>query len=99
MFVYSSPKVYYVILCFVLICSFHRLGIRKIKSLVLDIWYGWRYAPYLVRDAINIYNTDANVVYYLKTSSSNWQKSLEIDEVYAEKIKVKVFVNQQSSVS
>ena len=27
------------------------------------------------------------------------EKSLEIDEVYAEKIKVKVFVNQQNSVS
>ena len=37
------------------------------------------------------YNTDANVV--------NGLKSLEIDEVYAEKIKVKVYVNQQNSVS
>ena len=40
------------------------------------------------------YNTDANVVYYLKTSSSyklTGEKNLEIDEVYAEKIKVKVF--------
>ena len=27
------------------------------------------------------------------------EKSLEIDEVYAEKIKVKVYVNQQNSVS
>ena len=38
------------------------------------------------------YNTDANVVYYLKTSSSHkltGEKGLEIDEVYAEKIKVK----------
>ena len=48
------------------------------------------------------YNTDANVVYYLKTSSCyklTGEKSLEIDELYAEKIKVKVFVNQQNSVS
>ena len=48
------------------------------------------------------YNTDANVVYYSKTSSSlklTGEKSLEIDEVYAKKIKVKVFVNQQNSVS
>ena len=38
----------------------------------------------------------------LKNSSSykpTGEKSLEIDEVYAEKIKVKVFVNQQNSVS
>ena len=43
------------------------------------------------------YNTDANVAYYLKTSSSckrTGEKSLEI-----EKIKVKVIVNQQNSVS
>ena len=47
------------------------------------------------------YSTDANVVYYLKTSSCyklTGEKSFEIDEVYAEKIKVKVFVNQQNSV-
>ena len=39
------------------------------------------------------YNTDANVVNGLKNSSSyepTGEKSLEIDEVYAEKIKVKV---------
>ena len=38
----------------------------------------------------------------LKNSSSyelTGEKSLEIDEVYAEKIKVKVYVNQQNSVS
>ena len=37
-----------------------------------------------------------------KTSSSyklTGEKSLEIEEVYAEKIRVKVFVNQQNSVS
>ena len=46
------------------------------------------------------YNTDANVVNGLKNSSSyepTGEKSLEIDEVYAEKIKVKVYVNQQNS--
>ena len=45
---------------------------------------------------------DANVVNGLKNSSSyepTGEKSLEIDEVYAEKIKVKVYVNQQNSVS
>ena len=39
---------------------------------------------------------------WLKNSSSyepTGEKSLEIDEVYAEKIKVKVYVNQQNSVS
>ena len=44
----------------------------------------------------------ANVVNGLKNSSSyepTGEKSLEIDEVYAEKIKVKVYVNQQNSVS
>ena len=48
------------------------------------------------------YNTDANVVNGLKNSSSyepTGEKSLEIDEVYAEKIKTKVYVNQQNSVS
>ena len=38
----------------------------------------------------------------LKNSSSyepTGEKSLEIDDVYAEKIKVKVYVNQQNSVS
>ena len=48
------------------------------------------------------YNTDANVVNGLKNSSSytlTGKKSLEIDEVYAEKINVKVYVNQQNSVS
>ena len=43
-----------------------------------------------------------NVAYYLKTSSSyklTGEKSLAINEAYAEKIKVKVFVNQQNSVS
>ena len=38
----------------------------------------------------------------LKNSSSyepTGEKSLEIDEVYAEKIKVKVYANQQNSVS
>ena len=43
------------------------------------------------------YNTDANVVNGLKNSSSYkpaGEKSLEIDEVYAKKIKVKVYVNQ-----
>ena len=48
------------------------------------------------------YNTDANVVNGLKNSLSyepTGEKSLEIDEVYAEKIKVKVYVNQQNSVS
>ena len=45
------------------------------------------------------YNTDANVVNGLKNSSSyepTGEKSLEIDEVYAEKIKVKVYANQQN---
>ena len=45
------------------------------------------------------YNTDANG---LKNSSSyemTCEKSLELDKVYAEKIKVKVYVNQQNSVS
>ena len=40
--------------------------------------------------------------FYLKTSSSyklTGEKGLEIDEVCAEKIKVKIFVNQQNSVS
>ena len=48
------------------------------------------------------YNTDANVVNGSKNSSSyepTGEKSLEIDEVYAEKIKVKVYANQQNSVS
>ena len=48
------------------------------------------------------YNTDANVVNGLKNSPSyepTGEKSLEIAEVYAEKIKVKVYVNQQNSVS
>ena len=48
------------------------------------------------------YNTDANVVNGLKNSSSyesTGEKSLEIGEVYAKKIKVKVYVNQQNSVS
>ena len=48
------------------------------------------------------YNTDANVVNGLKNSSSyklTGEKSLEIDEVYAEKIKVNVYVNQQNSVT
>ena len=40
------------------------------------------------------YNTDANVV-----NGSTGEKSLEIDKVYTEKIKVKVFVNQQNFVS
>ena len=51
---------------------------------------------------IQVYNTAANVVNGLKNSSSyepTGEKSLEIDEVYAEKIKVKVYVNQQNSVS
>ena len=46
------------------------------------------------------YNTDANVVSGLKNSSSyepTGEKSLEIDEVYAEKIKVKVYANRQNS--
>ena len=46
------------------------------------------------------YNRDANVVNGLKNSSSyelTGEKSLEIDEVYAEKIKVKVCANQQNS--
>ena len=44
----------------------------------------------------------AKVVNGLKNSSSyepTGEKSLEIDGVYAEKIKVKVYVNQQNSVS
>ena len=48
------------------------------------------------------YNTDANVVNGLKNSSSyepTGEKSFEIDEVYAEKIKVKVSANRQNSVS
>ena len=48
------------------------------------------------------YNTGANVVNGLKNLSSyepTGEKSLEIDKVYAEKIKVKVYVNQQNSVS
>ena len=47
------------------------------------------------------YNTDANVVNGLKNSSSyepTGKKSLDIDKVYAEKIKVEVYVNQQNSV-
>ena len=51
---------------------------------------------------IGRYNTDANVVNGLKNSSSyepTGEKSLEIDEVYAEKIKVKVYANQHNSVS
>ena len=39
---------------------------------------------------------------WLKNSSSyerTGEKSLKIDEVYTEKIKVKVYVNQQNSVS
>ena len=45
---------------------------------------------------------DVNVVYNLKNSSSyklTGEKSLEFDKVYAEKIRVKVSVNQQNSVS
>ena len=48
------------------------------------------------------YNTDANVVNGLKNSSSyepTGEKILEIDEVYAEKTKVKVYANQQKAVS
>ena len=48
------------------------------------------------------YITDANVVNGLKNSSSyepTGKRILEIDEVYAEKIKVKVYANQQNSVS
>ena len=49
------------------------------------------------------YNTDANVnVNGLKNSSCyepTSEKSLEIDEVYAEKIKVKVYESQQNSIS
>ena len=48
------------------------------------------------------YNTDANVVNGLKNSSSyepTGEKSLEIDEVCAGNIKVKVYVNEQNSVS
>ena len=44
----------------------------------------------------------ASVVNGLKNSSSyepTGEKSLEIDEVYAEKIKVKVYANRQNSVS
>ena len=47
-------------------------------------------------------NMDVNVVNGLKNSSSyepTGEKSLEIDRVYAKKIKVKVYVNQQNSVS
>ena len=47
-------------------------------------------------------NTDANVVNGLKNSSSyepTGERILEVNEVYAEKIKVKVYVNQQNSVS
>ena len=43
-----------------------------------------------------LYNTDANVVNGLQNSSSyepTGEKSLEIDQAYAEKIKVKVYVN------
>ena len=49
-----------------------------------------------------ISDTTRTRMLYLKTSSSyklTGEKSLEIDEVYARKIKVKVFVNQQNSVS
>ena len=47
------------------------------------------------------HNTDANVVNGLNSSSyePTGEKSVEIDEVYAEKIKVKVYANQQYSVS
>ena len=54
------------------------------------------------REFVCRYNTNANVVNGLKNSSSyepTGEKSLEIDEVYAKKIKVKVYVNQQNSVS
>ena len=47
-------------------------------------------------------DADANVVNGLKNSSSykpTGEKSLEIDEVYGEKIKVKVYANQLNSVS
>ena len=43
----------------------------------------------------------ASILYALKNDASyelNGEKSLEIDEVYAEKIKIKIFVNQQNSV-
>ena len=49
-----------------------------------------------------VVSADANVVNGLKNSSSHEttsEKSLEIDEVYAEKIEVKVYANQQNSVS
>ena len=48
------------------------------------------------------YNTDANVVNGLKNSSyepAGEKRLLEIDEVYAERIKVKVYANRQNSVS
>ena len=43
-------------------------------------------------------NTDANVVYHSSSYKLTGEKGLEIDEVYAEKIKVKAFVNQKNSV-
>ena len=51
---------------------------------------------------IGRYKLEPKVVNALKNSSSYeliGEKSLEIDEVYAEKIKVKVYANQQNSVS
>ena len=39
------------------------------------------------------------ISYYMYNLQHERQKSLEIDEVYAEKIKVKVYANQQNSVS
>ena len=47
------------------------------------------------------YNTDANVLNGLKNLSyePTGEKSLEIDEVYAKKNKVNVYVNQRNSVS
>ena len=57
--------------------------------------YIYIYIHVLYTCCIGRYNTDANVVNGLKNSSYTLtgEKSLEIDEVYAEKIKVKVYVN------
>ena len=52
----------------------------------------------------DIYNMSGRVVLSADTTRPlmyklTGEKSLEIDEVYAEKIKVEVFVNHQNSVS
>ena len=91
-------------------CSFTKtltfLGVDFYIYLLFTTWAAVLYRQIQTRaegESLYVrYNTDANVVNGLKNSSSyepTGEKSLEIDEVYAEKIKVKVYVNQQNSVS